>query len=120
MSKLTIKTDVVEWIDRIQLELVANQNDESALDELRQICTMVIRQTKTWKLDPAPLDSWRRDPAPFSDEVVARVVIAALELDSEALFLDAIDIYSGNGILSPYLAAGVALLRYRQESLLST
>lgn len=108
----------MQWIERLTAELARDSNDDSAREDLYQICKMVIRQSKKWKNAPAPVRSWQRTPVPFSEEVVAQVVTLSVELDDKKLFLDALDLYSIKVATETFQSVGIALLRWGLESLL--
>jgi hypothetical protein len=108
----------MQWIERLTAEIARDSNDESAREDLYQICKMVIRQCKKWKNAPAPVRSWQTNPAPFPVEVVARVITLSVELNDEKLFLDAFDLYSIEVATETFQFVGIALLRWGLKSLL--
>jgi acetylornithine deacetylase/succinyl-diaminopimelate desuccinylase-like protein len=113
---------ITQWIDRLSARLADNSTDDDAREDLRQICKAVIQKSKQWKNTPAPIYSWQRSaaatPSPFSDNVVARVVALAVELDSETMFLDLFDLYSKEAATSIFQSVGKAVLKFGLESLL--
>ena len=119
-QEINERPKVIEWIDRLSLELAANSDDEAIREDLAQICKVVIRRIKKFKLSPPPTYSWKKPTAPFSGEVIARVITTTVELDNKALFLEAFAAYSGKPNASTFQAVGIALSRYRLESLLPT
>ena len=112
------KSRAMHWIERLTAEIARDSNDESAREDLYQICKMVIRQYKKWKNAPAPVRSWQRNPAPFPAEVVARVITLSVELNDEKLFLDAFDLYSIEVATETFQSVVIALLRWGLKSLL--
>jgi len=56
--------------------------------------------------------------APFSDNAVARVVSLAVELNEEKMFLVAFDLWTKKVNLETFESVGMALVRYRLDSLL--
>jgi hypothetical protein len=114
----TDKEKVIQWIDRLTAKLGKDSADDVVREDLLQICQTVIRKTQKFKTAPEPKYRWHTKPAPFSEEAIARVVTLSVELNDEKMFLDAYDIYSKKVAIETFDSVGVALLRYRLQSLL--
>jgi hypothetical protein len=117
-EKASEKPKVIVWLDRLTEEFSSTSSNDTAREDLEQICKMVIRQTKAWKAFPPPAQSWQRKPAPFSDEILMRVVTTTVNIDNNAMFLDAYHLCSGKVFPSMFRSVGTALLRYNLKSLL--
>ena len=116
----TERPKVIEWIERLSSDMLAKPEDQVVRDDLKQICKMVIHQTKIYKLNFRPDRSWRTPAMPFSDEAIARIIATTIDLDCEALFCDAFAIYSGKPNGPTFNAIGIGLVRYQLGSLLPT
>jgi hypothetical protein len=122
------KPRVLEWIDWLLAKSIEDPSNTSNKYDLAQICKMVTRRIKAWRLKPAPALSWRETTSPpFPNEVLARVVKLSVELDEKVLFVDAYGLWADRGPHEAVLEksspetfqyAGIAFLRYDLEHLL--
>src|SRR6266487_3078866 len=78
------KSQISPWMDRLAAQLSRDPSDVAAREDLSQICSMVIRRMRLWKLRTPEKQSWNIESPPFSEEIVARVVKTCVDLDNES------------------------------------
>jgi hypothetical protein len=112
------KPQVSAWMDRLYEQLSRDPNDQAAREDLSQICRMVIRRMRLWKLRTPGKEPWKIESAPFSNDIVVRIVTTCVDLDNESMFLEAQDVCSGEEPLSVFQSIGSAVLRYNLGKIL--
>lgn len=122
------KEKVIQLIDRLTAELSRDPTAVAVREDLRQICEIVIRRTRSYKKLIVKLDELQKagkvpgyrptPPVPFSEEAIARVVALCVDLNEKEMFLEAYELYSKKLAMEIFESVGVALLRYGLESLL--
>lgn len=111
---------VVHWLNKVSKELCRDPNDTSALEDFKQICTMVVRHMKACNAPPpGPGPLWRNQKeVTYSDDVMIQIIETAIAIDCKNLFVDVLEVFLGKFTLSLFESVGAALLQYGLESLL--
>lgn len=127
---------VTTWITRLSEKLSRRPDDVDAKENLKQLCTLVLRRMQQWKESLASKPTYYDKIPPFSYNVVDLVLSACVDLDSHSMFAQAYDFCLDEvklaidrdedvtGLQPKEIKAmkferiGIALLRYRLASIL--
>ena len=114
----TKKQDVFEWLKRLKEEIRNNPGDSARQTDLKCLCNIVTSRTRLWNsLSAIPCSSKWNLPAPYPVEALAAVIATALALNDEEMLLGACEAFSENIEPDAYRPLGVALLRFKSDTL---
>lgn len=109
---VTYIPNVQPWCDRFSTNI---EDPDNRLD-LEEVCKQVLKYLGLWKRKVA--NGKKSFPQPYSSADIARVVVAAVELDHKEHFQELFDICPHKIPASTYKSITAAALRYNISSIL--
>ncbi|TAQ83888.1 hypothetical protein B7494_g7785 [Chlorociboria aeruginascens] len=113
-SKTFDQRKIGSWLDRLKADYISNNSfgfNGTPKQDISQICDAMVRKTLECQM--------KNTEHPFSQDIVAKVIATAIDLEEKDMFLDTFQMCSKSVSSSVFRCAGIAMLRWDLRSLLT-